>query len=214
MATKLKNGETILFIGDSITDAGRRGPDRPLGVGYVKQFVDLLTIREPAKRVTVINTGVSGNTVRDLQDRWTDDMLRHKPDWLSIKIGINDVHRTLNELPTAVPPDMFAEVYEEILTRTVQQLPRVKLLLIDPFYISLDMSPHSARTAVAKLLPKYITTVHRMSRKFKTRLVKTDEMFKKFLKFHAPDYFCNEPIHPNLSGHLAIAEAVYNALSR
>jgi len=38
MATKIKSGEKVLFIGDSITDCGRRNEARPLGVGYVKLF--------------------------------------------------------------------------------------------------------------------------------------------------------------------------------
>ena len=57
MAIKVKNGETILFIGDSITDCGRRGAERPLGTGYVKLFNDLVTIREAKKQITIINKG-------------------------------------------------------------------------------------------------------------------------------------------------------------
>ena len=142
MPTKLKSGETILFIGDSITDCGRRGPFAPLGDGYVRMFADLLTLRESAKRVTVVNKGVSGNVVTQLQARWTDDVLRHRPDWL----------------------------------------------------------------------PRYIATVHAMSRKHRTRLVKTHEMFRKLLRHHEADAFCPEPVHPNATGHRAIAEAVYAAL--
>ncbi len=32
----VKDGQTILFIGDSITDCGRRGAEAPLGNGYVR----------------------------------------------------------------------------------------------------------------------------------------------------------------------------------
>ena len=214
MTTKLKNGQKILFIGDSITDCGRRATERPLGCGYVKMFADMLAIREPAKRITVINKGIGGNNVRDIQWRWTDDALRHKPDWLSVKIGINDLHGALGGNPEAVTPEVFDEMYDEILSRTVKKLPRCRLLLIDPFYISTDTSPHSKRTDVLKLLPQYLKTVHRMGKRYGTRLVRTHETFQKLLKHHEPDLFCPEPVHPNPTGHMVIAEAVYAALSR
>jgi lysophospholipase L1-like esterase len=214
MATRLKSGETILFIGDSITDCGRTGQERPLGIGYVKQFSDMLAIREPAKRIAVINKGIGGNGVVDLRNRWTDDVLRHRPDWLSVKIGINDLNRTLSGNPEAVPPKLFEKTYDEILSRTTENLPRCRILLIDPFYISVDRSPDSARARRLELLPAYLDVVHRMSRRYRTRLVRTHEMFQKLLRHHDPDIFCPEPVHPYPTGHFAIAEAVYAALSR
>ena len=214
MATKLKSGETILFIGDSITDCGRRGEFAPLGCGYVKMFADMLAIREDAKGLRVINKGIGGNVVTQLQERWTDDVLRHKPDWLSVKIGINDLHRTLAGSPEAVPPDLYAETYDEILARMKKKLPKCRVMLIDPFYISRDGSPHSNRHDVLKLLPEYIAIVHKMSRKYRTCLVRTHDVFQKLLRHHEPDLFCPEPVHPNPTGHLVIAEAVYDVLIR
>jgi len=35
MSLQAQNGQKILFIGDSITDAGRRTAERPYGIGYV-----------------------------------------------------------------------------------------------------------------------------------------------------------------------------------
>jgi len=214
MATKLKSGETILFIGDSITDCGRTGTERPLGCGYVKFFRDMLVLREPEKRITIVNKGISGNVVVDLQNRWEDDVLRHRPAWLSIKIGINDLHRTLADSPEAVPPELYKKTYDEILSRTKSRLPRCRILLVDPFYISTDRSPNSARNQVLGLLPRYLRVVHAMSRKYHARLVETHAMFQKLLRHWEPDTFCPEPVHPNPTGHLAIAEAIYAALSR
>ena len=47
-----KNGQTIVFIGDSITDAGRRDQFFPYGNGYMKMAIDLLTARYPEKSFT------------------------------------------------------------------------------------------------------------------------------------------------------------------
>ncbi len=214
MPLKLKSGQTLLFIGDSITDCGRRGGERPLGNGYVRLFNDFLTIREPEKKLTIINKGIGGDRVTGLQQRWTDDVLRHRPDWLSIKIGINDLHSVLRADPAGVTPEKYEAAYENILSRTKDALPSCQILLIDPFYISTDDSPHSFRREVLQLLPKYLDIVHAMSRKYHTRLVKTHELFQALLKHYDPDTFCPEPVHPFQIGHLVMAEAVYAALSK
>jgi lysophospholipase L1-like esterase len=214
MALKVKSGQTLLFIGDSITDCGRRAPDAPLGNGYVRLFADLRAIREPSKRITVINKGIGGDRVTGLRDRWTDDVLRHAPDWLSILIGINDLHSYLRDRAGGVSPKVYAEAYDTLLTRTRAALPKCHVLLMEPFYMSIERSPSSGRHAARELLPDYLRVVHGLSRKYRTRLLRTHEMFQKLLRHHPADVFCPEPVHPNMTGHLAIAEAVYQALSR
>ncbi len=214
MPTKLKSGETILFIGDSITDCGRREPQHaPLGCGYVRIVADMLTVREPQKKIAVINRGIGGDTVADLHSRWADDALEIKPDWLSIKIGINDLNQTFSG-QIDLSPEKFEANYDFILAQTVKRLPNCKLLLIDPFFMSRDKLKDSYRARVMKVLPEYIDVVHRLSRKYKTRLVKTHDLFQEQLKHHKLEVFSTEPVHPNSAGHLLIAEAVYKALSR
>jgi lysophospholipase L1-like esterase len=213
MSLKIRNGETVLFIGDSITDCGRRAESRPLGNGYVKLFADMATIREPDKAFRIINKGISGDRVTGLRDRWTDDVLRERPDWLSVKIGINDCHTVLRGAPDAVTPELYREAYDDVLARTRAELPKCNMLLIEPFYMSIETSENSFRRAVLDLLPRYIEIVCEMSQKYGTRLVRTHEMFATLLLHHPADEFGAEPVHPNLTGHLAIAEAVYAALS-
>ncbi|MCD6404999.1 MAG: SGNH/GDSL hydrolase family protein [Planctomycetes bacterium] len=214
MPVKIRNNQTILFIGDSITDCGRRAAERPLGNGYVKIFADMVTVREPAKKITIINKGISGDRITGLRNRWSDDVLRHKPNWLSVKIGINDLHSVLLQREEPVTPELFREAYDDILSRTKRRLPRCRILLVDPFYLSIEKSRSSFRKEVLDLLPQYLRVVHQMSTKYKTRLVRTHDLFQKLLRKHEADTFCAEPVHPNLTGHLAIAEAVYSALSR
>jgi len=210
---KIRSGQSILFIGDSITACGRFTTDRPLGNGYVKLFADMLTIREPQKAIRVINKGIGSDIVTGLRNRWHDAVLRNTPDWLSIKIGINDLHTTLCQSPNAVPPKLYREAYEDIILRTRSALPKCKLVLIDPFYISNESSPNSFRSDVLKLLPEYLCIIHELSRKHGTLLVKTHDVFQRLLRTHEPDIFCSEPVHPNPTGHMVIAEAVYAALS-
>ena len=64
---ELAADETILFIGDSITDAGRRevGVDG-LGQGYVFFAGNLLLARHRRLNLNIINKGVNGDTTRSL----------------------------------------------------------------------------------------------------------------------------------------------------
>ena len=215
MKTQLNNNDLLLFIGDSITDCGRMDLFAPLGNGYVRMFADMLTVREPEKNVQIINRGISGHTIEDLKNRWHEDVILHKPDWLSIKIGINDLHRYyMEENFDHLSPEGFGKIYDGVLSATRDALPECKILLIDPFYLSTDDTTDAWRTEVLSLLSGYIDAVHAMSEKYGTRLVKTHALFQEQLKIQHPDRYCDEPVHPNLAGHLLIAEAVYAALCK
>jgi lysophospholipase L1-like esterase len=205
---QLKSGQTLLFIGNSITDCGRRGAEAPLGNGYVKLFSMLMTVRHPELQLNYLNQGIRGNRVTDLQKRWQEDVLQQDPDFLSIKIGINDVHSYLRKSPGAVDPQLFAEVYHDLLERTKRAF-SCPILLIDPFYNSTDRSGNSFPSQVLEHLPHYIDTVHRLSQKYGTMLVRMHDIFQHHLCFNDPDVYCPEPVHPNMLGHLLIAEAVY-----
>ena len=205
MPFAIKPRQTLLFIGDSITDCGRRNAERPLGSGYVRMVSDLIDARYPNHRVRVLNSGIGGNTVRDLANRWTDDCVRYKPHWLSVKIGINDIHTWLRQSPDrTVSPEDFAQLYDHILDRATKQT-KARLVLVDPFYISEETDPASFRHEVLAHLPKYLKTVASMARKYKTRRVKLHDMFQKQLQFHSPDHFAPEPVHPHPTGHLHMA---------
>lgn len=206
-----KNGERVLFIGDSITDCGRRQNSAPLGDGYVKLAIDLIRARYPERKIDFINKGISGNTIRDLSDRWQDDALRHNPDWLSIKVGINDLRRTQFCSPDRVRPEEFEKLYDSILQRT-RKATSAKLILIDPFFISLDQTTNSSRNDTLKLLPLYLKVVQKMAKKFKTLHVRSDKAFKHQLRYHEGDTFCPEPVHPNTSGHMILAHELLHTL--
>ena len=46
----------------------------------------------PEKEYAFFNRGISGNTLRDLEKRWEEDVIGMKPDVLSVLVGTNDVH--------------------------------------------------------------------------------------------------------------------------
>ncbi len=80
---QFKPQQKIVFIGDSITDCGRRGAAEPFGSGYVS-IARALLARYPELGLQFVNKGIGGNTVRDLAARWEQDVVAERPDWLSV----------------------------------------------------------------------------------------------------------------------------------
>ncbi|MGE9295878.1 MAG: SGNH/GDSL hydrolase family protein [Puniceicoccales bacterium] len=214
--TALQTGETLLFIGDSITAAGRHEPaTSPLGCGYVNFFAHLLTVREPAKHVKIINRGIGGNTAEDLYSRWTDDALIHKPDWLSVKIGINDCCRNLEdpEGRQRQLPASHRDYLERSLERTQAALPGVKLLLITPFYLSRETASDAHRGRIREHVKAYHQNVCELAQQFDARLLDTQAMFEQFMAHRTPSDISHDMVHLNVAGALFLAEGVYNALA-
>lgn len=208
----LEDGHTMLFIGDSITDCGRRGDAAPLGNGYVRCFTELVTAHFPERHIDYINTGIGGNRITDLKGRWQEDVLAHKPDRLSIKIGINDLHSHLRGDAGSVSPELFAEIYQELLELTAAEL-GCPIVLITPFYISTDHGGQNPQSQVLDLLPRYIETVEVMSQAHNTRLLKLQDLFQQHLTYRTADVFCPEPVHPNHTGHTIMAQALLDNLN-
>jgi lysophospholipase L1-like esterase len=119
----------LVFIGDSITDAGRREDPEGLGHGWVRMVATELAQRGDQR--PIVNTGISGNRVSDLRARWTVDALDHDPDILTVYVGINDTWRRYDsDDPTTA--EAFESDYRAILKRAHDTV-APRLILIEPF---------------------------------------------------------------------------------
>lgn len=197
---RLQSGDKMLFIGDSITDAGRRNEaSAPFGTGYVKMLVDLTTAKYPERRIDFVNRGIGGNTVLDLQRRWQTDVIDEEPTWLSVMIGINDVHRCYRQAEEEPDPDTYARVYEELLADAAESV-GPKMVLIEPFYLCSDPA-HD----ISKMLVPYLDTVHRLAGKFDALLVPVHQAFQGALAVREDSLWSNDNVHPFPEGHAFIA---------
>ena len=208
----IQDGQTVVFIGDSITDCNRRDVAAPLGDGYAKMVVDLITAKYPSRQINFLNKGIGGDVATGLRDRWADDVLTHNPDWVSVMVGINDLcTRFYPDTQAQVPPEKYREAYSQFLSRT-REGTKATLVLMDPFYISKESAPNSLRTTVLGALGEYIAIVGEMAQKFDALHVATHDVFQRQLEYRPSDTFCPEPIHPNATGHMVIANAWLEAL--
>jgi lysophospholipase L1-like esterase len=115
----LKDGETVVFLGDSITQAGAGE------TGYVTLFRQSIEAARPNSRIQVIGAGISGNRVPNLEARLDKDVLARKPSVVVIYIGINDVWHTKNGRGT--PADEYERGLRSLVKRCQDAGARVVL---------------------------------------------------------------------------------------
>lgn len=198
--------QKIVFVGDSITDAGRREAS-PYGSGYVNQVRSLITARYPELGLNFVNRGVSGDTTRHLADRWERDVIAEQPDWLVLMIGINDVWRAFGLYPhECVPLPEYESILHDLLKRTCSET-KARLILMEPYMIEPSRS-----LLMRRQMDWYGEVVRRLAGEYEAVLVRTQAAFDRALHYTAPQDWSDDQIHPNTAGHSIIALALLRAV--
>ena len=207
---RIADGEKVLFTGDSITDCGR---DYPLGMGgglgngYVSLVDSTWAGAWPERMIAVLNTGISGNRVIDLEERWQRDVLAHDPDWLSVMIGINDVWRFVDDPgdPYPVTIERYEDVYRRLLERTRPVLRG--LIMMTPYLIEVNRGER-----MRACMDRYGAVVRRLAGEFEAVFVDVQEAFDKYLAHRPAESLAEDRVHPNRTGHMIIARAFLEAV--
>lgn len=203
----LKDGDRFLFIGDSITDVGRRSDEEGLGHGYVRMFRDLLIAARPDVDVEIINRGIGGNTIRNLNERWQVDVIDEKPDVLSVCIGVNDVWRqTENRLDEAVYIEEYEETYRKILDDAVEKC-GCRLALCEP-----SMIGETRDTEPNKIMVSYVECVRRLAEDYKAVLIPFNAAFWSAIDANPKRAWSGDGVHPHPHGHMLMAWTIFSAI--
>jgi lysophospholipase L1-like esterase len=206
---KIESGQTLLFIGDSITDAGRTGQFPPFGQGWMSFFRSIMMARRPELLLKFINKGISGNTVRDLAQRWEVDVLKEKPHHLFVMIGINDVWRSFatgEQREFHVPLAEYIQTYEELLQKAAEAGVG-QIWMVGSFFVEPSRSEPMRAMCV-----RYNAEVRRLAGALGHRFVDTQAAIDRLLEHQHPMIIAPDRVHPNPHGHLAVAEAVFQAV--
>lgn len=195
-----KQDQKIVCIGDSITEDGRFTDPKGLGDGYVRLIHDYVQARYPSINLNIVNKGISGNRITDLETRWERDVIEEEPDWVSISIGINDVWRQLDHPPMdQVYPAEFEEVYRRLLT-DVKENTNAQLIIMEPTIIEEDI--HSKGN---KLLIEYVNITRRLSSEFQALHIPTHEKFIEYVEHYPDTNLTNDGVHMNPLGRMLMA---------
>lgn len=210
------SNKTILFQGDSITDAGRdRGRYYPnqgdgMGRGYVRHIVTELLGQHPTSDLKIYNRGVSGNKVFQLKNRWEDDCLQLKPDILSIMIGVNDFWHTLSHNYQGTATTYESDL-DELIQRTINKLPAVKLILGEPFVCHEGTAIETDKWKGS--FEKYQQACRRIADKYDATWVPYQSIFDDALKVAPTSYWCPDGVHPSMAGNYLMAKAWFSAFT-
>ncbi len=163
----------------------------------------LLQAVYPELGIRVVNKGNSGNTVRDLKNRWQEDVIQQKPDWLSIMIGINDVWRQY-DTPYIKEGHVYIEEYEDTLRNLViETKPLVKeIVLMTPYYLE-----RNEQDLMRHTMDQYGRVVKKIAEENGCLLVDTQAAFNVVLKDLYAATLAWDRVHPSAAGHMVLARA-------
>lgn len=191
--------KTILFQGDSITDAGRsREDNNHMGIGYPTLVSGELSFEYPGRYV-MLNRGVSGNRVVDVYARIKVDILNLKPDIMSILIGVNDVwHEFGNQ--NGVDAEKYFKIYSMLIEEIKEALPDVKIMILEPFVLKASATEANWETFQAEV-QKRAEKAKAVAQKYKLPFIPLQEKFDEAAKLAPNDYWLRDGVHPTTAGH-------------
>jgi acyl-CoA thioesterase-1 len=199
-------GGTILFTGDSITDCDRLADAHGLGYGYVDMVARAL--RERGTPGTVINTGVAGNRVGNLVERWQTDVLDHAPRVLSIAIGINDTLVAFFEgRPT--PYRLFEERYVDLLDRG-RAAGIDEVILVEPFFVEAVLPSlrwGEGYSFIREDLAPRQALVRDLAQRYGAAFVPVQSLMDEVVAVRGPTMVAADGVHPTPLGHRLLADA-------
>jgi lysophospholipase L1-like esterase len=202
----LHKGDRIVFLGDSITQAGA-GPR-----GYVSLIRNILKEKHPDLGIEVIGAGISGNKVPDLQKRLEKDVLARKPTLVVVYIGINDVWHGEKDPARGTPKDKYEAGLKDVIGRI--QAAGGKVLLCTPSVIG--EKTDGSNTLDARL-DEYADISRAVAKEMKVPVCDLRKAFLAYLKEKNTDnkekgILTSDRVHLNDAGNKFVAETILKSL--
>ena len=202
----LKDGDTVVFYGDSITDQR-----------LYTTFVETFTVtRYPRIHVKFVHSGWGGDRVSGggggaIDERLRRDVFAYKPTVMTIMLGMNDgSYRAFDE-------DIFTKYktgYEHIIESVKHELPAVRITAIKPSpFDDVTRAPNFAG-GYNEVLLRYGNFLQDLASRDKLSIADLNTPVVDALKqATATDpkdaqQIIPDRVHPQAAGHLIMAEAL------
>ena len=207
-STPLKKGETIVLLGDSITQGG--GGEK----GYITLLKNAMTEKHKELGIEVINAGISGNKVPDLQRRLEKDVLAKKPTLVVIYIGINDVWHGESNPANGTSKEKFESGLKDIIGKIKDAGGRV--VLCTPSVIG---EKTGGANKLDARLDEYAEISRGVAKELKLPLCDLRQAFVDHLKANNPDnkasgILTGDSVHLNDAGNKLVAETILKTIDK
>ena len=191
----------ILFQGDSITDgnrykdeASRWDLNHQIGHAYPYVIAATLGAKYPEKGYRFVNRGVSGDRIARMYGRWREDAVLLNPDVASVLIGVNDQSEGGSD------PERFYRIY----TMLIQELPRARFVLMEPFLLPVGSVAEGWTEKSAKM-KLYREATAQVAAESGAVFVPLQDKFTEAARLTGPEYWIWDGVHPTEAGHGLIA---------
>jgi lysophospholipase L1-like esterase len=210
-AQPLKKDDRIVFLGDSITQAGVK-PE-----GYVTLLTAAIKAAHPDLGIETFGAGVSGNKVPNLQARLEKDVLAKKPTLVFIYIGINDVwHWKMDKEGKPLGGGTTKEIFETGLKDIISKVndAGARVILCTPSVIGEKNDGSNERDA---MLEEYSVVSRKVAADTGSQLVDLRKAFIDHLKDNNPDnlpkgILTGDGVHLNPTGNAFVAAEMGKAI--
>jgi lysophospholipase L1-like esterase len=205
-APALQKGERIVFLGDSITEAGNKDK------GYVALIRNSYKEHHPGLGVEIVGAGVSGNKVPDIQKRLEKDVLAARPTMVVIYIGINDVWHGETDPARGTSKEKYEAGLKDVITRI--KAAGSKVILCTPTVIG-EMK--DGKNKNDKKLDEYAEIGRDVAKETKVQLCDLHKVFVDYLKEHNKDnkkegVLTTDGVHLNDAGNELVANSILKCL--
>lgn len=197
----------IVFLGDSITDAGRKNSLNQLGNGYVNIFSE--TLKASGQQWNIINSGNDGNTAVQVAASLHTDCIAFHPDYVSILVGVNDIAA----IASAVVDDQeklymledSIRAYHEMLFDLSRET-HAKIITLEPFIFP-------SGEWYADLVPwqqKMSKNIKKLALNYGASFVSLQEPLNEKIAESGYPAITTDGVHLTHAGHQILAELIQN----
>ena len=214
----VKSGQTIAFLGDSITANGARPG------GYCQRVLEGL--KKEGVEASGIFAGVSGNKSNDMLERLDKDVISKKPQWMTLSCGVNDVWHFKLRLGKRTFKGVSLEDYKKNITAIIDkaQAANIKVMVLTSTMIGED----PARELNQNLKPynEFLRTIAKekhclladLNTDMQEALKKIPDVEGRTVMFGEPqnsgkvkNKLTSDGCHPNALGNIMMARGILKA---
>lgn len=210
-----RNGDTICFVGNSITHAGQ-----------YHEFIQLFyATRFPYTKLKFINAGISGDNANNILERLDTDVFVNHPDHVFLMTGMNDVIRTLYFDGVASENiikkrERALENYRVNTSKLVKQFKdhNINTVVLTPsIYDQFSKIEKENNLGCNEALETCSAHLNYLSKKYQLSLIDLNKKMKSIMyeglqKDSLFTIIGKDRVHPGTQGHFIMASEILTAL--